>query len=83
MNTLKTRMVCIGIFFMLIFIPMAQATVVYGPVDGCVGFPDWWTSPESAIDMIYFVQGLLIQAGYSDEMILNIAAGLWYYSPLP
>ena len=88
MNKIKTRsMMSMFILFMLASVPMAQA-VVYpdDPVAGCVGFPDWWTSQEAtlgAINMIYFVIKALAFAGYSDEMILNIAAGFCSELPLP
>ncbi len=86
MNTLKTRVVIICLLFMFAFIPMAQA-VEYpdNPIAGCVGFDGWWLTPErtqGAIEMIQFVIGELVAMGYSDELILNISAGLWTKGPL-
>ena len=87
MNTLKTRVVIICLLFMFAFIPMAQA-VEYpdNPIAGCVGFDGWWRSIEATIGakaMIDFVTQCLVFAGYSDEDILNIAAGFYPDLPLP
>ncbi len=87
MNTIKTiAMVSISILFLLTSITMAQA-VEYpdNPIAGCVGFDGWWLTPErtqGAIDMILWVIGEMVAMGYSDELILNISAGLWTKGPL-
>jgi hypothetical protein len=78
----EMKRLIIGMFllFMLAPITMARAEIEYpdNPIAGCVGFESWWENPEAAKEMVYWVIQELVALGYSDELILDIAAGLWY-----